>query len=767
MGLQTLKKRVATAAIAFNVLAMPAVSFAATDSLPAVDPSYDSQIRLTKSWSVAIDPLLPLPLILALGGLYGAACLYRRQPGTIARLLAGGTIALILLNPQKLDEQREILPTEIIVAVDKTASQNIGDRDIMTESARAALMNQLNNIEGLHIRVIEIDGLGDNPSVDGTALFSELNKTLGTISRDRLGGIFVLTDGQVHDVPLPETWKGENIPVHALISGSDNERDRRIVVDNVARFGLIDSVQNIRFHVADEGQIGLGGQPVTVTLHHNGEEIDRRDVIPGEMNEIPVNISGVGHNLFELRTVVVEGELTDANNSITVNIEGIRENLNVLLLSGQPNRATRIYRDLFKSDPDTNLVHLTIMRPPEKEDATLLREMSLTPLPTREIFTEKLQEFDLVIFDNYQRRGLLPLPYFSRLDNYVKNGGSLLVISSDEYAGSRSLYKTPLSDILPVAPTGFTEKTPYLPSVSDVGRRHPVTRFLNDSTYTGRWGSLIGGSVLSGHTVMQTDTGKPLVVLDRKGQGRVAMIMSDHLWLWDKGYEGGGPSDVLLRGLSHWLLKTPAYDEEALRLNKNGQELVIERQSLGNVTAPVTITSPSGRNIAVPLDDMGAGIWRATIPVTESGIYRAAQDGETPLTAFSDIHTVPVREMADTISTSEKLAPITALTGGYNARMTNVSGTLLVPTIKAVAPTGDGAAYSGQDWAGIRIHNQTVLKGVEQSPLIPGWVMLLSLIGAVAAFCAREGDNRFLNKAMSRFFPGGNRKKEGMNAPSI
>lgn len=766
MSLQTLKKRVATAAIAFNIFAMPAVAMAAAETLSSDQTT--TQTRLTENWSVAVNPLLPLPLILALGGLYGAACLYRRQPGTVARLLTGGAIALVLLNPQKIDEQREVLPTEIIVAVDKTASQNIGNRAEVTESARTELMNRLNGIEGVNIRVIEIDGLNDGQAVDGTALFGELNKTLGTISRDRLGGIFVLTDGQIHDVPLPETWRGENIPVHALISGNDNERDRRIVVEQSPRFGLIDTLQTIRFRVADEGQIGITGQPVSVTLHHNGQEIARRDVITGEMNEIQVNVSGIGNNLFELRTPVIDGELTGANNHVTTNIEGIRENLNVLLLSGQPNMATRVYRDLFKSDPDTNLVHLTIMRPPEKEDATPLREMALTPLPTREIFTEKLQDFDLVIFDNYQRRGLLPLPYFSRLNDYVKNGGSLLVISGDEYTGSRSLYHTPLKDILPVAPTGTSDKTPYLPTVSDIGQRHPVTRFLNDGNHTGRWGNLVGGSVVSGHTVMQNDRGQPLMVLDRVGQGRVGMLMSDHLWLWDKGYEGGGPSDTLLRGVSHWLLKNPAYDEEALRLNKNGQELIIERQSLEDIHTPVTVTSPSGQNITVTLNNTGAGIWRAAIPVTESGIYRASQDGDKPLTAFTDANMTSVREMTDTVSTTQKLLPITAMTGGYNARMTNQNGGLTLPTIKAMNGSEAGASnYSGSDWAGIRMNNETVLKGIEQSSLVPNWVILLSFIGAVAAFCAREGDNRFLNKTIARFLPKNNQKKEGINAPSL
>lgn len=766
MSIQALTKYAAGAAIAFNLMAAPAIAVA-TDSLTS-DSTSTVTTQLSEKWSLAVDPLIPLPLLLALGGVYGGLCLYRRQPGTLARLLAGGTIALVLLNPQKIDEQHENLPTEIVVAVDKTASQKIGDRTETTEDIYNALMQELNGIDGLNIRVVEVDGLEDGQNADGTALFTQLNKTLGTIQRDRLGGIFMLTDGQVHDVPLPETWKNDNVPLHALISGRDNERDRRIVIEQSPRFGLLDSLQTIRFRVADEGQLSITGEKVDVTLHYNGEEIARHAVVPGEATEMQVNISGVGKNLFELRTGVVEGELTEANNAITTNIEGIRENLNVLLLSGQPGMGTRLYRDLFKSDPDTNLVHLTIMRPPEKEDATPLRDMALTPLPTREIFTERLDDFDLIVFDNYQRRGLLPLPYFNRLNNYVLNGGSLLVVSGDEYSGTRSLYKTPLSKVLPVSPTGTTEQTPFLPSISATGDRHPVTRSLGKIPYTGRWGNLVGSTVLSGDTLMQGNGNAPLMVLDRKGQGRVAMLMSDHLWLWDKGYEGGGPSSELLRGVSHWLLKDPAFEEEALRIRKDGNNLIVERQTLSDSTDPVTVTAPSGEKVTVSLSDNGSGVWQATLPITESGIYSAnqARTGETPLVAFSDANTTSAKEMADTVSTTAKLEPITELTGGYNARMINTSGTITLPSIRTLSDNDGEQSYSGNGWAGIRMNTQTVLNGIEQKPLLPNWLMLLSLIGSVALYSAREGDNRALRKLVNRLSPFNRKGKEGINAPA-
>ena len=80
---------------------------------------------------------------------------------------------------------------------------------------------------------------------------------------------------------------------------------------------------------------------------------------------------------------------------------------------------------------------------------------------------------------------------------------------------------------------------------------------------------------------MQAAGDKPLLVLSREGEGRVALLLSDHIWLWARGYEGGGPHLDLLRRLSHWLMKQPDLEEEALRLSSRGRELVIERQIHG------------------------------------------------------------------------------------------------------------------------------------------------------------------------------------------
>ena len=198
----------------------------------------------------------------------------------------------------------------------------------------------------------------------------------------------------------------------------------------------------------------------------------------------------------------------------------------MLLVSGEPHAGERTWRNLLKSDAAVDLVHFTILRPPEKQDGTPINELSLIAFPTRELFSEKIDQFDLIIFDRYQHRGVLPILYFDNIARYVRDGGALLVAAGPDYANDGSLYDTPLSPVLPVAPTGKIIEEPYFPRVTDVGKRHPVTRDLDGSSFDpphwGRWFRLIDVEKPQGEVVMKGAEDKPLLVLNREGKGRVA-----------------------------------------------------------------------------------------------------------------------------------------------------------------------------------------------------------------------------------------------------
>jgi hypothetical protein len=485
---------------------------------------------------------------------------------------------------------------------------------------------------------------------------------------------------------------------------------------------------------------------VKVTITRDGDPLSTETVMPGTPSELTVDVPHGGLNLIEFEAEPLSGELTAINNRAAVEIEGIRENLRVLLVSGEPHPGERAWRNLLKSDASVDLVHFTILRPPEKQDGTPINELSLIAFPTRELFSEKINQFDLIIFDRYAQEGVLPLLYFDNITQYVRDGGALLVASGPDYAGQNSLYDTPLSPVLPAAPTGQTIDQPYYPEVTDAGKRHPVTRGLDgsdsDPPHWGRFFRLIDVDKPDGTVVMKGAEDKPLIVLKREDKGRVAEVLSDDTWLWARGYEGGGPHVDLFRRLAHWLMKEPDLEEEALRASSGPTGLTIERQTMGDSVTPVTVIKPSGARATVTLSAAEPGLWRATVPADEIGLWRVEEGDKR---AFAHVGAANPLEFVDARSTEEKLAPLVRETGGYIGRMADASGHLDLPRI---VPVRAGGATAGSDWLGIRMTDASVLKGITRIPLFTGFLALfgvagffglLALLGLPLAAWMREG----------------------------
>jgi hypothetical protein len=696
------------------------------------------------TWSFAVEPLLPAWLLAAaaiLSVLLIVPGLLRRQRGAWLRAAAVVILFLALLNPVALREDRDPLPTVVAVVTDQSASQSLDGRDAVTAAARTELEARLAEFRNVEVRTIDAGAPGG--MVDGTMLFGPLAAGLADVPPERLGAVVMLTDGQVHDVPESVDALGYTAPVHALLSGHDGEVDRRLVIDNAPRFGIVGESQVVRFRVLDDGSPD-GGMPVRINVTRDGNPLSSQVVTAGEPQEFRVDITHGGANIVEFEAEPLDGELTEVNNRAVASIEGIRENLRVLLVSGEPHAGERTWRNLLKSDAAVDLVHFTILRPPEKQDGTPINQLSLIAFPTRELFSEKIDQFDLIIFDRYQHRGVLPILYFDNIARYVRDGGAVLIAAGPDYMDDGSLYNTPLSPVLPAAPTGTVTERPFHAEVTPEGERHPVTRDLegsqSDPPDWGRWFRLIDVEPqTAGTTVMDGPDDKPLLVLNRVENGRVALLLSDHAWLWARGYEGGGPHVDLLRRLAHWLMQEPDLEEEALRARARGGELVVERQTMAEETGPVTVRTPSGAEETVTLSPAEPGLWRATLAVDEIGLYRVEQ-GERR--AFAHVGAANPREFTDARSTDALLRPIAQATGGHVARMADAGGTLDMPRI---VPIRGGANYSGSDWIGVRMTEASVLQGITRVPLFGGYagpaaflaLLVLLLLPAVTWF--REG----------------------------
>jgi hypothetical protein len=692
------------------------------------------------NWTITFSPVLPIWLIAVLGGVatvLAVFALLRSVRGSWIRIAAVAALMAALLNPAILREDREPLPTVVALLTDRSASQTLDGRERATETARATLAERLGDFRGIELREIDAGGPEGGVAIDGTRLFDALGAGLADVPPDRVGAIVMLTDGQVHDVPADGTPPAPGAPLHALLSGHDEERDRRIVIDSAPRFGIVGEEQIIRFRVLDDGVPDAAGERIQITVTRDGAPYAVETVISGADSELVVDIAHGGPNIVEIEAEPLLGELTEVNNRAVASIEGIRENLRVLLVSGEPHAGERTWRNLLKSDAAVDLVHFTILRPPEKQDGTPINQLSLIAFPTRELFSEKIDQFDLIVFDRYQHRGVLPILYFDNISRYVRDGGALLVAAGPDYAEDGSLYDTPLSPVLPVAPTGKIIEKPYYATVTEVGERHPVTRDLegaaSDPPNWGRWFRLIDVDRPVGNVVMNGADEKPLLVLSREGEGRVALLLSDHAWLWARGYEGGGPHVDLLRRLGHWLMKEPDLEEEALRARARAGELTVERQTMADTTEPVTIRSPSGEAETITLGAAEPGLWRAAVPAREIGLYRIEQGDKR---AFAHVGAANPREFIDARSTEEKLRPVADTTGGLIKRMTDSSGALALPRIVPVRSSG---TMSGSDWMGIRMTEASVLRGVDRLPLFAGLLGLAILLGTLAATWYREG----------------------------
>lgn len=693
-----------------------------------------------------IEPLLPFTWVAGLAVVAAILLLpglLRRMRGAWLRALAVAAVVAALLNPVLVNEEREPLPTVVGLVVDRSASQGIEDRTEEADAILDALTSRLAALDDIEVRVIEAGAAEGDRTGDGTRLFEPLAAGLGDVPPDRLGAVVMITDGQVHDVPDASTMP-DGVPLHALLTGRPGERDRRVVIDAAPRFGIVNETQEIQFRVLDEGGETGGRVEVIVTL--DGEPHAVTVVREGAQVSIDVEIAHGGPNIIELRAAPLDGELTEVNNRALVQIEGVRENLRVLLVSGEPHSGERTWRNLLKSDAAVDLVHFTILRPPSKQDGTPINQLSLIAFPTRELFSEKIDEFDLIIFDRYHHRGVLPLLYFDNISRYVRDGGALLVAAGPEFAGFTSLSQTPLAPVLPVAPTGDVLEIPFHPTVTDAGFRHPVTRALEgaetDPPDWGRFFRLVDVVDPTGDVLMRGAEERPLLVLAREGEGRVGVLLSDHAWLWARGLEGGGPHVDLLRRVAHWLMQEPDLEEEALRLRVVGSDLVAERQTMGDSVEPITIVRPSGTIDSLEPALSEDGVWRATTPADEIGLYRAEQGDRRAI-----IHIGPTnpKEFIDARATDHVLAPIATETGGGTVWAIDGSGAVDLPRI---VPLRTDASASGRDWIGIRLTDASILKGINRTPVlaglggifgVAGLLGLLVLIGLPFATWLREG----------------------------
>lgn len=754
--------------------------------------------------SITFAPLVPWGVIAVLAGA-GVALIalafLRRLPGAWLRAAAALVLLTALANPALQTEERDTLTDIVFVMTDASASQGLSDRTEQTDAAVQALVADVEGLGNTEVRRITV---GDDTEDAGTLLMGALTEALTEEPQSRVAGALIVTDGVVHDAPLAPAFPA---PVQVLLTGRESDWDRRLVIEAAPAFAILGEEITLRLRIEDQGNPPPGtGEFADLSIGFDDAEPETFSVAVGSSIDLPITVPKAGLNVVSFTTPEVEAELTPRNNAAVVQINGVRDRLRVLLVSGEPHAGERTWRNLLKADAAVDLVHFTILRPPEKQDGVPSEELSLIAFPTRELFIDKIKDFDLIIFDRYSRRGILPAAYMDNIVSYVEEGGAVLVSNGPEFAGADSIFYSSLGTILPGAPTAQVIEEGFRPMVSERGHRHPVTQGLeafapqvfdqaageeafpdapaetapesdaggvaatDDEPAWGRWFRIVEVEALSGETVMTGPGERPLLILDRVGEGRVALLASDHAWLWTRGFEGGGPQQELLRRLAHWLMKEPQLEEEALVLATKGDVLSITRRTMQEGDQTVTITgpgiegseadaatdgtepapaepaevapdetdtvelngaAPEGPKLDLPLVETAPGTFTANWRAPEQGLFRVTQGD---LAAVAVIGPAAPKEFEQTIATAEPLAVLTGATNGTVTRLED--GLPDVRTVRA------GRDAHGRGWIGITPREAWLTTGIKVTPLLPVWALLALATGLMIGAWLREGRGR-------------------------
>lgn len=681
--------------------------------------------------SIAFDPLLPIWLIVTLTAVILIAAMFAEWKGLksfILRAVAAFIMCGALLNPQKLLEQRTPLPDVALVLVDKSESMSISSRTSVTKAVENKLSGQLGALENLEVIRIDV-----NPSENGTRLTQAMIDGLGQLPADRIAGVFALSDGQVHDVPnTPDGLLPEGVPFHSLIIGDENARDRRLEALVTPKFGMVGELANFDIRMDDPGH---EGERARLEIRLNGELMASFNALIGDRISIPLEIEKRGINTVEIRTAIAPDELTSLNNAIVAEISGVRDRLRVLLITGEPHIGGRAWRNLLKSDPSVDLVQFTILtNPGPKTPNAPSRELSLIEFPDRELFEEKLTEFDLVIFDQFRRRyvssrnglsrPMLNPYYISNIARYVEDGGALLLAAGLQFATAESLARSPLIAVLPARPTGKTATVAYRPNLSEKGTRHPITSIF-DGEIADRWGKwyrAIDAEVIGGDVLMVDDEDRPLLVVDKIKRGRTALLLSDQAWLWSKNHDGGGPYNEMFRRLAHWLMGEPDLEADRLEARVENGVLTIDYFDLNDESKPVEVLLPDNSTKTLILSRIKPGQFRTTIPAETQGAYRVSTDELTSIAAAGTLNPLEYKHI---LPTAEILRPLSEASGGGVFMPTAVGN---LPSLRKVGP---GASASGESFAGLIKHDQFTVTASRRTPFRPTWLYFILILAAL------------------------------------
>lgn len=633
------------------------------------------------SQDIIFDPYLPIFVVAAfvvIALVFNILTLIQNQKAWVWRTLSFAIFIYLLLNPSFREQEKQPLPMSVYVFIDNSPSQKLNNRPEQTDDALNWIISEFQDNEQINIKTVPID----SSTQSETVIFDTMAKTLKTKSENEIAAVFLITDGQVHDINRQEQLAPylKQTPLHALITGKADEKDQKITLKMAPLYGIIGQQVTATLQVDQHGYNTKNG---VLTLTKD-DQIQYVPYVVGEPFTVTLDIDKSGQNVFIFELPEQEGELTTLNNKTAIIVKGIRDRLKVMLISGRPHAGGRMWRNTLKSDPSVDLVHFTILRDLDKTDPTPQDELALIPFPVRELFEVKINEFDLIIFDQYDQIELLPAYYFDNIANFVENGGGFLAAEGPSFEGEKSIFNTGLAPLIAAAPDFTITEQAFTPTLTEKGKYHPVTRPLTniEPDALGQFYRQLNTKNVRGDVLLNGANDQALLVLDRYGKGRVAQILSDQIWLWARGWGKKSPYLSLMRNTLHWLMKEPDLEDRGLFLSAANNQINIDLRDPmheDRIAPEIEIITPNGANQTQILTESS--------PFNYNGLYRAEEAGLYKITAGDYTRYIMLgepnpKEYQEMRSTEAILSPFVQKLHGKIERVDNATSMQIVQSSK-------------------------------------------------------------------------------------
>ena len=469
----------------------------------------------------------------------------------------------------------------------------------------------------------------------------------------------------------------------------------------------------------------------------NEQLFDTKYLSPNKSYKIPLPTLSIGKNILEIRTEETNIEISKLNNYQIHEIEGIQDKLKVMLISGEPNMGLRNLRNILNSDPNIELLHFTILRPPTKRDLTPVKELSLIPFPTQELFAADISKFNLIIFDQYGLQGILPPKYLDNISKFVVSGGALLDIVGKKHLTKDSLINSPIKQILPTIPLENLNNKSFKPELTKVGKRHPITNKLKDNYKEkpwGEWTNYTRSQLTSGKVLLNYEN-DPLLVVDNVGKGRVVQMLSSDSWIWQKSLDNKGPLIELIRNIIQWLLKNPKLDEDFISLNKENNLIKIKLNSISSGDIYAEIVTPSKEFLKFKLKDTGNGIFEGEFKSLERGKFQMIWQDKTKYFIINDMNNKEVEEIT---STDYKIKSYVEKNNTFTKNFNILWNDQSTPKVLKIY---NNKILGGKNWIGVIEKNVPKMSENSKQKLFNWYTIFMFLVFLIFLSWYKEGKN--------------------------